>query len=121
MRVEGDRRQPLLETVHGASQPLHENGDERSHEQDIAEDGYHGRYRRLGDALVIAEVTWIGEAQEGPPDGIRGGLEAGRERARQQPRGDRDQYDQDQDHGKARASPANHGLFKSEQRPVFQS
>ena len=97
VRVEGDRRQPLLQTVHGLAQPLHENGDERPHEQDVAEDGYRRRYRGLGDALVIAQVAWVGEAQEGPPDGVRGGREAGRERERQKTRDGRDQHDQDQD------------------------
>ena len=119
VRVEGDRGQPLLQAVHGLAQPLHENGDERPHEQDVAEDGYRRRYRGLGDALVIAQVAWIGEAQEGPPDGIRGGLEAGRERARQKTRDDRDQHDEGQDKGKARGRPANHGLFEPEQERVF--
>jgi len=117
--VEGNRRQPLLQAIHSLVQPLHENGDECPHEKDIAEDGYHRRYRCLGDALVIAQVAWIGEAQEGPPDGIRGGLEAGRERARQKTPDDRDQHDEGQDKGKARGRPANHGLFKPEQERVF--
>ena len=51
MRVEGHRRQPLLQAIHGLIQPLHENGDERPHEQDVAEDGDRRRYRGLGDAL----------------------------------------------------------------------
>ena len=121
MRIEGDRRQPLLQALHGLGQPLHENGDERPHEQDVAENGYRRRYRGLGDALIITQIAWVGEAQEGPPDGIRGGLEARRERARQKSRDDRDQHDEGHHDGKARASPANHGLFKPEQGPVFQS
>jgi len=82
MRVEGDRRQPL-QAIHGLAQPLHENGDERPRKQDLAKQRYRRRYRCLGNALVIAQVAWIGESREGPPDGIHGGLEAGRERERQ--------------------------------------
>ena len=121
VRIEGDRRQPLFQTVHGLGQPLHKNGDQRPHEQDVAKDGYRRRNRGLGDALVITQIAWVGEAQEGPPDGIRGGLEAGCERARQKAPDDRDQHDEGHHDGEARAGPANHGLFKPEQGPVLQS
>jgi len=71
--------------------------------------------------FAVVSAAGIRMAQEGPPDGVRGGLETGRERARQKTRDDCDQHDEGQDECKARGRPANHGLFEPEQERVFQS
>ena len=120
VRVEGDRRQPLLQTVHGLAQPLDENGDQRPHEEDIAEYGDHGRYRGLGDTLVIAEVARVGEAQKGPPDGILGGLETRCELAHQHARPQRDDQDEKHDDAETRHGSAHHELLDTKKQRVLE-
>jgi hypothetical protein len=64
-------------SVQRAIEPLHQDGGQRPHEQDVAEHGDRGGHRCPGYADVLSEVAGVRQPQKGPPDRLAGGFEAG--------------------------------------------
>ena len=60
-----------LDPAYRLVEPLGENRDQQAQEDQISENRHHRGNRSLREALVVTQVTGIGEPQERPPDGFR--------------------------------------------------
>ena len=94
MLIECDRRCTLLQALYGLVQPLHDDGDQGACKQDIVEQDQDGGDRALGGPLIITQIAGVGEAQEGLPDCVGGGLKPRHQQADQNPPTHRDHKDQ---------------------------
>ena len=116
-----DRGDAGFELPDGLVQPLGEDRDEQSEEQDVAEHRHHGGDRAAGHALVVAQVAGIREPEKGPPHGLAQIREAGVERGDESPRdqGHR-QHDRSREQ-QAVAETAQHQALETEAKPIAQS
>ena len=64
-----DGGEAFLQPSDRRMEPLGHDGDERSHEEHVSEDGDDRRNEAEQCSLIIAEVPRIGQSQKGPPDG----------------------------------------------------
>jgi hypothetical protein len=118
--VEGDRGEAALEAAHRPLQPLGHDRDQGAHEEYVPQDRHHRGNEAEHEPPIVAEVSRVGEAQEGPPDRTPKGRKGAGHEKDEPPCGEGDEGDEHREKNELVVSAPKEELFQGELRPLVE-